>query len=114
MNFLYPGFLFALFAVAIPVIVHLFNFRRFKKVLFTNVRFLKEIKQDTRARSNLKHLLILISRILAVIFLVLAFAQPYIPSKNHAAMKERNKVSIYIDNSFSMDAVGRNGSLIEE
>jgi len=114
MNFIYPGFLFALSAIAIPVIIHLFNFRRFKKVLFTNVRFLQEIKQDTRSRTNLKHLLILIARILAVTCLVLAFAQPYLPSRNKAALKERNKVSIYIDNSFSMDAVGKNGSLIEE
>ena len=114
MNFIYPGFLFALSAISIPVIIHLFNFRRFKKVFFTNVRFLQEIKQDTRARTNLKHILILITRILAVSFLVLAFAQPYLPSKNNAALKERNKVSIYIDNSFSMDAIGKNGSLIEE
>src|SRR5207244_10729361 len=75
---------------------------------------LQEIKQDTRSRSHLKHLLILIARILAVIFLVLAFAQPYLPSKNKTALKERSKVSIYIDNSFSMDAIGKNGRLIEE
>ncbi len=114
MNFIYPGFLFALSAISIPIIIHLFNFRRFKKVFFTNVRFLQEIKQDTKSRSHLKHLLILIARILAVSFLVLAFAQPYRASKNIAALKERNKISVYIDNSFSMDAVGKNGSLIEE
>src|SRR5260370_35795176 len=113
MQFVYPSFLFALSAVAIPIIIHLFNFRKYKKIFFTNVRFLQEIKQDTRSRSNLKHLLILISRILAVIFLVLAFAQPYRPSKNAGALKESNKVSIYVDNSFSMDAIGKNGSLIE-
>src|SRR3954466_8318477 len=79
MHFIYPGFLFALFTLSIPVIVHLFNFRRFKKIYFTNVRFLREIKQDTQSKSRLRHLLILISRILAVTFLVLAFAQPYIP-----------------------------------
>src|ERR1043165_2598084 len=114
MNFIYPGFLFALSAVSIPVIIHLFNFRRFKRVLFTNVRFLQEIKQDTRSRTNLKHLLILIARTLAVIFLVLVFAQPYLPSKNSVALKGHSKVSLYIDNSFSMDAIGKNGSLIEE
>ncbi|MCC6723197.1 MAG: BatA domain-containing protein, partial [Saprospiraceae bacterium] len=35
MQFLYPGFLFALAALAIPIIIHLFYFRRFKKVYFT-------------------------------------------------------------------------------
>lgn len=111
MRFIYPEFLFALFALAIPVIIHLFNFRRFKKVLFTNVKFLKEIKQDTQSKSRLKHILILISRLLAVAFLVFAFAQPYIPQNKDIKRKSSRKVSIFIDNSFSMEAVGKEGSL---
>ena len=82
MTFLYPAFLFGLFALAIPVIIHLFNFRRFKKVYFTNVRFLKELKQETESKSKLKHLLNLISRLLALSCLVLVFAQPVIPAGN--------------------------------
>ncbi len=113
MNFIYPGFLFALAALSIPVIIHLFNFRKFKKIFFTNVRFLREIKQDTQSRSKLKHLLILLSRLLAVAFLVLAFAQPYIPTGKGNALSGMRAVSVYIDNSFSMDALGKNGSLIE-
>ncbi len=113
MHFIYPGFLFALAALAIPIIIHLFNFRRFKKIYFTNVRFLREIRQDTQSRSRLKHLLILISRILAVAFLVFAFAQPYIPVSNRKIEAGIKKISVYIDNSFSMDAQGKNGSLLE-
>jgi len=114
MQFTYPEFLFALSALSIPIVVHLFNFRRFKKIYFTNVRFLQEIKQDTRSRSRLKHLLILLARLLAVSFLVFAFAQPFIPlSKNLNVATGIKHVSIYIDNSFSMDAVGMNGSLLE-
>jgi hypothetical protein len=113
MQFVYPSFLFALTAIAIPVIIHLFNFRKYKKVYFTNVRFLQEIKQDTKSRSQLKHLLILLSRILAVIFLVLAFAQPYLPLAKAAVVRGLRDVSIYIDNSYSMEAVGKNGSLVE-
>jgi len=113
MQFVYPGFLFALSALSIPIIIHLFNFRRFRKILFTNVRFLQEIKQDTRSRSRLKHLLILLSRLLAVTFLVLAFAQPLIPSSKAVVTAGTKDVSIFIDNSFSMDAVGKNGSLLE-
>ena len=113
MNFIYPAFLFALSALAIPIIVHLFNFRKFKKIYFTNVRFLREIKQDTQSRSRLKHLLILLSRLLAVAFLVLAFAQPYIPTGKGNVVSGLRAVSIYIDNSFSMDALGKNGSLVE-
>lgn len=113
MQFIYPEFLFALSVLAIPIIIHLFNFRRFKKIYFTNVRFLKEIKQDTQSRSRIKHLLVLISRLLALTFLVLAFAQPFIPAKTNKVQSGTKRISIYVDNSFSMDALGKNGSLLE-
>ncbi|MDO9613526.1 MAG: BatA domain-containing protein, partial [Bacteroidota bacterium] len=45
MSFLYPVFLFALLALAIPVIIHLFNFRRYKTLYFSNVTLLKLIKK---------------------------------------------------------------------
>ena len=112
-SFVNPGFLYALLLVAVPVIVHLFNFRRFKKVYFTNVRFLRELKEETTNRSRLKHLLVLISRILAVIFLVLAFAQPYIPVTTGKKLASSRAVSIFIDNSFSMDAITREGTLLD-
>jgi len=115
MNFLYPGFLFALFAVAIPVLIHLFNFRKFKKVYFTNVAFLKEIKEQNSSREKLKNLLILISRILAIIFLVFAFARPFFPGVGSKIDQSKgNIVSIYLDNSYSMEAVNKDGSLLDE
>ncbi len=114
MNFLYPGFLFALLTVAIPIIIHLFNFRKFKKVYFSNVAFLKEIKEQTSSQEKLKNLLILISRILAIIFLVFAFARPFLSSKTKIDQSKGNIVSIYIDNSYSMEAVNKEGSLLDE
>jgi hypothetical protein len=114
MKFLFPTFLFALFAIAIPIIIHLFNFRKFKKVYFTNVKFLREVKQETQSKSQLKHLLVLASRILAIIFLVLAFAQPYLPHDNQKAVSGDNVISVYLDNSFSMQAQLENGILFEE
>ncbi len=114
MRFANSYFLFALLALAIPILIHLFNFRKFKRVYFTNVRFLKEVKQDTKARNKLKNLLILCSRLLAVLFLVLAFAQPFIPRDNGAIRTGDKVISVYIDNSFSMDAVGKSGTLLDE
>lgn len=114
MNFLYPGFLFALLSVAIPVIIHLFNFRKFKKVYFSNVHLLKEVEQQNSSREKLKNLLILFSRILALTFLVLAFAQPYIPLKGQKTTNQNNSVSIYIDNSYSMEAINKDGNLLDE
>ena len=112
MQFLYPAFLFGLLALAIPVIIHLFNFRRFKTVYFTNVRFLKNIQEETATKSRLKHILVLISRMLAITFLVLAFAQPFIPSEQSANKATKKAVSIYIDNSFSMEAVNNDEQLL--
>ncbi len=103
MQFLYPTFLWALGALAIPVIIHLFHFRRFKKVYFTNVHLLKELKEETSTRSRLKSLLILLARCAALAMLIFAFAQPLI--KSGEAVDERNNaVEIFIDNSWSMQA----------
>ena len=114
MSFTYPAFLFALSAIAIPIIIHLFNFRKFKTVYFSNVLFLKEVKQETQAKSKLKHLLVLATRILAITFLVLAFAQPFIPRENSKVVIGDKAISIFIDNSFSMDAINKNGTLLDE
>jgi len=114
MNFANPNFLFALAALAIPILIHLFNFRKFRRVMFTNVRFLKEVRHDTKARNKLRNLLILCSRLLAILFLVFAFAQPFIPQDNATVKKGQKAVSIWVDNSFSMDAVGTSGTLLDE
>jgi len=114
MNFLYPSFLFALSAIAIPILIHLFNFRKFKTIYFSNVRFLKEIKQETQKQSKLKHLLVLLCRILAITSLVFAFSQPFIPAKNKNITIGDKAVSIFIDNSFSMDAINKNGTLLDD
>ncbi|MFT7587985.1 MAG: hypothetical protein ACI959_000190 [Limisphaerales bacterium] len=113
MNFLYPGFLWALTALAVPIIIHLFFFRRYKKVYFSNVKFLSEIKEETNTRNRLKHLLVLLTRLLAVAALVFAFAQPFIPNEDDGSNYESRVASIYVDNSFSMDARGEALSLFE-
>lgn len=113
MKFVHPEMLWGLIATAIPIIVHLFNFRKFKKVYFSNVDFLKEIKQETQSKRNLKHLLILASRMLAVAAIVLAFAQPYLPQPGAVEKPGGTAVSIYIDNSFSMQGAGKDGIMLD-
>lgn len=114
MHFLYPAFLFALITLAIPVIIHLFNFRRYQKTYFSNVQFLKEIQEQQASRRNLKERLILASRLLALLFLVLAFARPYIPGANVANAGKQQSVSIFIDNSYSMQTLNKEGTLLDE
>lgn len=113
MSFIAPEFLYALGFLIFPILIHLFNFRRFKTVYFSQVRFLKSIKQETQSTSRLKHFLVLISRCLAITALVFAFTQPFIPSKQSVTEQGKKGVSIYIDNSFSMQAVETDGSLLE-
>ncbi|MGB1102207.1 MAG: vWA domain-containing protein [Crocinitomicaceae bacterium] len=112
MSFVYPGFLWALFALLIPIIVHLFNFRRYKTVYFPSVKYLEEAVEDSKSGTKLKHLLVLLSRLLALTCLIFAFAQPYLPSGEGEATE--NLTSIYIDNSYSMQAEGLDGDLLNE
>ena len=111
MQFVFPAFLLALAAIAIPIIIHLFYFRRFKKVYFTNTRFLREVKEETSARSRLRNLLVLLMRCLAIIFLVLAFAQPFLKRTAEVNLGEKS-VSVFIDNSFSMNALSEDVPLL--
>ena len=112
MKLLYPEFLWALTALSIPIIIHLFNFRKFTKIYFSNIELLKEVKLETKSKSRLKHLLILLIRLLLVTFLVFAFAQPYIPIENEKQHGDTT-VAVYIDNSHSMDTKGENGYLLD-
>jgi Aerotolerance regulator N-terminal len=113
MQLLFPLMLAALATLAIPILIHLFYFRRFKTVYFTNVRFLKEVKEETASRSRLRNLLVLLMRCLALAMLVLAFCQPFIPlGKN--VKKGDQSISIFIDNSFSMNALAKDLNLLEK
>ncbi|UHG90190.1 BatA domain-containing protein [Spirosoma oryzicola] len=102
MNFLYPSFLFGLLAVSVPIAIHLFNFRRTRRVFFTNVALLRTVQTETKSFRRLKHWLILVARCLFLICLVLAFAQPFIPSKNKLGLSRQGVTSLYLDNSYSM------------
>ncbi len=113
MQFVYPAFLFALAAIVIPIIIHLFHFRRYKKIIFSDLRFLKEVQEQNKSKQKLKDLLVLLARILAIIFLVLAFAQPFIPAQHSSMIKGQKAISIFIDNSFSMNNEGPEGNLLE-
>jgi hypothetical protein len=114
MQFVYPAFLFALFALVIPVLIHLFNFRRYHKVYFSNVQFLKEVQEQQASGRNLKERLILASRLLAITFLVFAFARPYLPGNVKVQPGQQQAVSVFIDNSYSMQALSSEGTLLDE
>ncbi len=113
MQFLQGPILYGLIALAIPIIIHLFYFRRFKKVYFTNVKFLKEVKEETSARRKIRNLLVLLSRLLALGLLILGFAQPFLPQDTEVK-KGAKAVSVYVDNSFSMSSLSQDVPLIDK
>jgi len=102
MNFVFPQFLWALSALSIPLIIHLFNFRRTTRVYFSNTRFLRQVNEETTQKRKVKHLLVLLSRLLFILFLVLAFAQPFLPAEDQ--VNSGRNIVIYLDNSYSMSA----------
>jgi len=111
MQFKHPELLYALFLLLIPIIIHLFQLRRFQKVDFTNVAFLKKVTIQTRKSSQLKKWLTLLMRLLALACIIFAFAQPFTASKT--ALNTKKETVLYIDNSFSMEAKGAKGSLLQ-
>src|SRR5690606_27478265 len=102
MAFLYPSFLWALAAISIPIVLHLIQLRQAKRIEFSNVKFIQVSKDLTASQRNLKELLILASRILFITFLVLAFAQPFLPASETVRSVDSSQVTIALDNSLSM------------
>ena len=111
MKFEYPQFFYAFFLLIIPIIIHLFNFRKYKTLHFSSLSFIKQIKEETKSTQKLKHLLVLFARILATASLIFAFAQPYQPVNNNAN-GGYPFMAIYLDNSFSMSMKGSEGELL--
>lgn len=111
MQFKHPEILYFLFLLIIPILVHLFQLRRFKKEYFTNVKFLKELSIQTRKSSKLKKWLLLATRLLILACIVFAFAQPFFKAKD--SNNTTNEMYIILDNSFSMQAKGKKGELLK-
>ena len=110
MQFLHPEFFYALPALLIPILIHLFQLRRFKVQAFTNVALLQKIRLQTRKSSQLKKWLILLIRLLLIASIITAFTQPFL--SHQSAQKNTPETVIYLDNSFSMQAIGSKGSLL--
>ncbi|MEG3658820.1 BatA domain-containing protein [Arenibacter palladensis] len=110
MLFKHPNLLWALLLLLIPIFIHLFQLRRFKKTPFTNVKILRKVEAQSRKSHSLKKWLLLFTRLLLLTALIVAFAQPFIPGKT--ALKS-NEIVIYLDNSLSTQAKMGTATLLE-
>jgi hypothetical protein len=111
MQFKHPEILWALFLLIIPILIHLFQLRRFTKTPFTNVAMLQKVVSESRKSNTLKKWLLLFTRLLLLAAIILAFAQPF--SSSNTALQEKETV-VYLDDSFSMQAKNNGISLLEK
>ncbi len=113
MEFVHPERLWFLFLLLIPIVIHLFHFRKRKTLYFSSLRFIQFLEKEQQSTRKLKHLLVLLARILAFASLIIAFSQPR--SKNGEGQRSgKPALIIYLDNSFSMTAIGTEGTLLSE
>jgi hypothetical protein len=102
LSFLNSVFLAGLIAGAIPVIIHLLNRRRIRRVKFSSLEFLDEMSRRRMRKINLRRILILILRTLAVLLLVMAFARPTLRDSFFLPGKAPRNVIVCLDVSYSM------------
>lgn len=114
MKWVYPEFLFALAVILIPLLIHLFHFKRYKTLYFSSLTFLKSVEQEQRSVRKLKQWIIFACRALAFAFLVFAFAQPYKPLTQTKTNAGKQIIGIYVDNSFSMSRLGESGEMLSQ
>ncbi len=111
-----PGFLFAgTAAVAAPIIIHLLNRRRFKRIDWAAMDFLLEAQRLNRRRVKLEELILLLLRCLAMILIGLMIARPSLDINVSGILKSgQTERVIVLDDSLSMATVGKSGSSIDK
>ncbi|MBN1302111.1 MAG: BatA and WFA domain-containing protein [Melioribacteraceae bacterium] len=115
MIFLNPAVLLGLIASSIPILIHLLNLRKLKRIEFSTLAFLKELQKTKIRRIKLKQWILMILRVLIIMFLVMAFARPALKSVSFGMSAGAKTTGvIIIDNSFSMSAVNERGSLLNQ
>jgi hypothetical protein len=115
-NFLNPIFLFAAgVAVLFPLLIHLFNRQKVKKVYFSSLLFLRSLEKTRMRRVKIKEYLLLLIRSLIILLVVAAFARPAIRGGFASRVGAHAKTStvILLDDSYSMRYETKEGSLFD-
>jgi len=116
MTFLNPAILFGLIAASIPVLIHLFNLRKLKKIEFSTLTFLKELQKNRIRKIKLKQWLLLALRVLIILLLVFAFARPTLEGVAIGGTTSAAKTTavFILDDTFSMSVVDARGSYLNQ
>lgn len=115
MNFLNPLALFALAAVAVPILIHIFSRRRVPEVPFSTIRFLSPADRRSMVRVNLRRLILLALRVAAIALVALAFARPVVRGSLAALFPAGSSraACVLLDRSYSMGLEGEDGPAFE-
>ena len=116
MTFLNPAILFGLLAASIPIIIHLLNLRKLKKIEFSTLQFLKELQKNKIRKIKLKQWLLLALRVLIILCIVTAFARPTLVGVSIGGTTSAAKTTavFILDDTFSMSVVDQNGSYFNQ
>jgi hypothetical protein len=98
-----PWFLAALAGLALPIYLHLLKRQTTAPKPVSSLMFFESRTQSSTRHHRLRYFLLLSLRLLVLLFLILAFANPFI-NRNAAALASDRLVLLVIDNSFSMRA----------
>ena len=112
MGFLSPALLALATAVAVPLVLHLFQRQHGRKVIFPALRYLRRAEKENARRIKLRQLLLLALRMTALVLLALAAARPFVraPGDGHPP----TAVVIILDNSLSSGLIMGDTRLFDE
>src|SRR3990172_3581145 len=96
LTFLNSALLFGLAAVSIPILIHLFTRQKTKTILFSSLKFLKELQKKKIRRLKIRQILLLILRALLILALVLAFARPTLRSRDISSVESGAQLTAVI------------------
>jgi len=100
-GFLAPWFLAGLAAVGLPFWIHLLRQYRSTPHPFSSLMFFEQRTQSSIKHRRLRYLLLLSLRVLLLLLIALAFANPFV-SRTSVGANGRKMLIIGVDNSFSM------------
>ncbi|MFH0761674.1 MAG: BatA domain-containing protein [Bacteroidota bacterium] len=113
MVFEHPSYLFGLFLLIVPILIHFLNFHRTRTVYFSSLKLLREVQSTHRNRRNIQDLLLLLIRLLIIACLVLAFAKP-VRTNDSERVVSGGMVGLYLDDSYSMEINGTGETLLRQ
>ena len=102
MTFVSLGFLTAMLAAAIPVILHMISRQRAKDMPFSTLRFLRISAQKTRRRRRVHDVLLMLLRMAVLILIAIGLAEPTLTNLSSFWGGGISAVAIVLDNSASM------------